>query len=47
METRSDIQSFDFRTLSLAAQTHPKIPTVFLIESIPGPVGGGGAGRRE
>lgn len=46
MESRSDIQSFDFRTLSLTAKTHPKIRTVFLIESIPSPPGGGG-GRRE
>jgi glycerophosphoryl diester phosphodiesterase len=35
MESRADIQSFDFRTLFLAAKTHPKIQTVFLIESIP------------
>lgn len=35
MESRSDIQSFDFRTLHLAASAHPKIRTVFLIESIP------------
>ena len=40
MEARSDIQSFDFRTLFLAAKTHPKIQTVFLIESVPVPPGG-------
>lgn len=40
MEARSDIQSFDFRTLFLAARTHPKIQTVFLIESIPAPPAG-------
>lgn len=47
MEDRSDIQSFDFRTLFLAARTHPKIQTVFLIESIPAaPGGAAGAGRK-
>lgn len=47
MESRSDMQSFDFRTLLLAAKTHPKIRTVFLIESIPSPLAGRGAGGRE
>ncbi len=32
MEERSDIQSFDFRTLLLAQREYPKIPTVFLVE---------------
>jgi glycerophosphoryl diester phosphodiesterase len=47
MEGRSDIQSFDFRTLSLAARTHPKIQTVFLIESIPAAPGAGASGGRK
>ena len=47
MEARSDIQSFDFRTLSLAARTHPKIQTVFLIESIPAAPGAGASGGRK
>jgi glycerophosphoryl diester phosphodiesterase len=48
MESRSDIQSFDFRTLFLAAKTHPRIQTVFLIESVPVPSGSGAAaGGRE
>ena len=47
MEARSDIQSFDFRTLLLAAKMHPKIRTVFLIESIPSSPGSSGAGGRE
>lgn len=47
MESRSDIQSFDFRTLSLAAKTHPKIQTVFLIESIPAPPGSSATGGGE
>ncbi len=47
MESRSDIQSFDFRTLFLAAKTHPKIQTVFLIESVPVPAGSTAAGGRE
>jgi glycerophosphoryl diester phosphodiesterase len=47
MEARSDIQSFDFRTLHLAAKTHPRIRTVFLIESIPSMLGGSAAGGRE
>ena len=46
MEARSDIQSFDFRTLFLAAKTHPKIQTVFLIESIPAAPGAAGRGRK-
>lgn len=49
MEARSDIQSFDFRTLFLAGRTHPKIQTVFLIESIPAAPGGSaasGGGRK-
>jgi glycerophosphoryl diester phosphodiesterase len=46
-EARSDIQSFDFRTLLLAAKNHPNIQTVFLIESIPNPFGTGAAGGRE
>ncbi|MFL6450376.1 MAG: glycerophosphodiester phosphodiesterase family protein [Bryobacteraceae bacterium] len=47
MEARSDIQSFDFRTLLLAAKTHPKIRTVFLIESIPSVPAGSAAGGRK
>jgi glycerophosphoryl diester phosphodiesterase len=47
MEARSDIQSFDFRTLFLAAKTHPKIRTVFLIESIPTPPASSSAGGRK
>jgi glycerophosphoryl diester phosphodiesterase len=48
MESRSDIQSFDFRTLFLAAKTHPRIQTVFLIESVPVPSGSSAAsGGRE
>jgi glycerophosphoryl diester phosphodiesterase len=30
MEARSEIQSFDFRTLLLTEQQHPKIPTYYL-----------------
>ncbi|MFL6417382.1 MAG: glycerophosphodiester phosphodiesterase family protein [Bryobacteraceae bacterium] len=47
MESRSDIQSFDFRTLHLAAKTHPRIRTVFLIESIPTPPSSSAAGGRK
>lgn len=47
MEARSDIQSFDFRTLFLAARTHPKIQTVFLIESIPASPRSSAAGSRK
>jgi glycerophosphoryl diester phosphodiesterase len=32
MEARSDIQSFDFRTLTLTRQKYPEIRTVFLLE---------------
>lgn len=32
MERRSEIQSFDFRTLLLVQQQHPLIPTFYLIE---------------
>lgn len=32
MEVRSDVQSFDFRTLALVRQKYPEIQTVFLIE---------------
>ncbi len=35
METRSDIQSFDFRTLQLVEEQHPDIVTVYLTE-LPG-----------
>jgi glycerophosphoryl diester phosphodiesterase len=47
MVPRSDIQSFDFRTLFLTTKLHPGIKTVFLIESIPGPPSGSTAGGRE
>lgn len=33
MESRSEIQSFDFRTLLLAEEQHPEIPTYYLTES--------------
>ncbi len=32
MEARSDVQSFDFRTLTLTRQKYPEIQTVFLLE---------------
>lgn len=32
MESRSDIQSFDFRTLQLVEEQHPTIPTFYLTE---------------
>ncbi len=32
MESRSDIQSFDFRTLALVRQNYPEVRTVFLLE---------------
>lgn len=32
MEARSDVQSFDFRTLTLVRQKYPEIQTVFLLE---------------
>ena len=32
MEVRSDVQSFDFRTLTLVRQKYPEIRTVFLLE---------------
>jgi len=32
MEARSDVQSFDFRTLTLTRQKYPDIQTVFLLE---------------
>jgi glycerophosphoryl diester phosphodiesterase len=32
MEARSDVQSFDFRTLTLVRQKYPEIRTVFLLE---------------
>jgi len=32
MESRSEIQSFDFRTLILVEEQHPRIPTYYLIE---------------
>lgn len=47
MESRSDIQSFDFRTLHLASASHPKIRTVYLIESIPSPPADTSTGGRE
>ncbi len=30
MESRSDVQSFDFRTLQLIEEQFPKIPTFYL-----------------
>ena len=33
MQTRADVQSFDFRTLLLVAGQHPEIPTYYLTES--------------
>ncbi len=32
MESRSEIQSFDFRTLVLVEEQHPRIPTFYLVE---------------
>ncbi len=32
MEARSDVQSFDFRTLAITRQEYPEIQTVFLLE---------------
>lgn len=32
MEARSEIQSFDFRTLVLVEEQHPQIPTYYLVE---------------
>jgi glycerophosphoryl diester phosphodiesterase len=32
MEARSDVQSFDFRTLAIVRQKYPEIQTVFLLE---------------
>ena len=32
MEARSDVQSFDFRTLTLVRKEYPEIQTVFLLE---------------
>lgn len=34
LENRADIQSFDFRTLALVEKQHPKIRTVYLMESM-------------
>jgi len=34
MEARSDVQSFDFRTLALTQKLYPRIRTVYLIETI-------------
>ena len=34
MEVRSDVQSFDFRTLTLVRQKYPEIQTVFLLEDM-------------
>ncbi|MDE3106047.1 MAG: glycerophosphodiester phosphodiesterase [Acidobacteriota bacterium] len=33
METRTEVQSFDFRTLQLIEQQYPKIPTYYLTET--------------
>lgn len=33
MESRSEIQSFDFRTLTLVEEQHPLIPTYYLIDN--------------
>jgi glycerophosphoryl diester phosphodiesterase len=47
MEARSDVQSFDFRTLDLVGRQHPEIRTVFLMESVAAAVtrGGGSGGK--
>ncbi len=34
MQSRAQIQSFDFRTLSLVEEQHPGIPTYYLIEDV-------------
>ena len=34
MEARSDVQSFDFRTLILVEEQHPKIVTVYLTDNV-------------
>ena len=34
LEARADVQSFDFRTLTLAGEQFPKIKTVYLVESM-------------
>jgi glycerophosphoryl diester phosphodiesterase len=33
MESRAEVQSFDFRTLLLVAEQHPNIPTYYLTGS--------------
>jgi glycerophosphoryl diester phosphodiesterase len=33
MQPRSDVQSFDFRTLILVEEQHPEITTFYLTES--------------
>ncbi len=33
MESRADVQSFDFRTLQLVEEQHPTIPTVYLTDN--------------
>ena len=33
MESRSEIQSFDFRTLLLVEEQHPELPTYYLTEN--------------
>ena len=33
MESRSDVQSFDFRTLQLVEEQHPTIQTVYLTDN--------------
>ena len=35
MTERSEIQSFDFRTLLLAQAQHPELPTYYLVEDLP------------
>jgi glycerophosphoryl diester phosphodiesterase len=34
MVDRSDVQSFDFRTLQLVEERYPDIPTFYLTESV-------------